>query len=127
MASRSADCVLGVVRLISSATMMLAKIGPGLNWNSCAAGLNTLERAIERARERLRQSSLADAGNVFDEQMAAREKGGERELDDVFLTFYDARNGLLKLGETRAGAGGGCLQFRWPSATKSVLQKVASW
>ncbi len=36
------DCVLGVVRLISSATMMLAKIGPGLNWNSCAAGLNTL-------------------------------------------------------------------------------------
>jgi hypothetical protein len=39
IASSSADCVLGVVRLISSATMMLAKIGPGLNSNSCATGL----------------------------------------------------------------------------------------
>ena len=42
MASSSADCVFGVVRLISSATMMLAKIGPGLNSNSRAAGLYTL-------------------------------------------------------------------------------------
>ncbi len=42
IASSSADCVFGVVRLISSATMMLAKIGPGLNSNSRAAGLYTL-------------------------------------------------------------------------------------
>jgi len=34
MASRSADCVLGVVRLISSASTMFAKIGPLLNRNS---------------------------------------------------------------------------------------------
>jgi len=33
IASRSADCVLGVVRLISSARTMLAKMGPCLNSN----------------------------------------------------------------------------------------------
>ena len=34
--------VLGVVRLISSATTMLAKIGPGLNSKFCDAGLKML-------------------------------------------------------------------------------------
>ena len=34
IASSRADCVRGVVRLISSASTMLAKIGPGLKSNS---------------------------------------------------------------------------------------------
>ena len=34
IASSSADCVFGVVRLISSATMMFANTGPGLNSKS---------------------------------------------------------------------------------------------
>ena len=33
IASNSALCVFGVARLISSARMMLLKIGPGWNWN----------------------------------------------------------------------------------------------
>ena len=34
MASSNADCVLGVARLISSASTRLAKIGPGWNWKA---------------------------------------------------------------------------------------------
>ena len=66
--------------------------------------LNALERAVEGAREGLRQSGLADAGNVFDQQVAAREQRRERQLDDVFLALHHARNRALKFGE--AGAGG---------------------
>jgi hypothetical protein len=41
MASSSADCVLGVVRLISSASTMLVKSGPGLNTKSPVFGSHT--------------------------------------------------------------------------------------
>src|SRR5581483_11799533 len=41
MASSSADCVLGVVRLISSASTMLVKSGPALNTNSPRFGSHT--------------------------------------------------------------------------------------
>ena len=36
MASSRADCVFGVVRLISSASRTLAKTGPRLNSNFCS-------------------------------------------------------------------------------------------
>ena len=85
--------------------------------------LDALERAVERAGERLRESRLADAGYVFDQQVAAREKGGERELDDLFLALHHARDRALKLGEAAAGGGGRDvgrgLQLAQPSATKS--------
>jgi len=45
---------------------------------------------MKRFCERLRESGLADAGNVFDEQMAAREQSDERELDGVFLAVDGA-------------------------------------
>src|SRR5262245_21024472 len=41
IASSRLDCVLGVVRLISSARTMLAKRGPGLNRNSLRSGCHT--------------------------------------------------------------------------------------
>jgi hypothetical protein len=41
IASSSADCVRGVVRLISSARMMFAKTGPGLNSNCPLLASNT--------------------------------------------------------------------------------------
>ncbi len=114
---------------------MLAKIGPGLEFEFLRRGiedadadhvagqqvrskLNALERAAERTRESLRERGLADARNVFNQQMAAREQRGERELDDVFLALHDARDRAQKLGEARAGVRRGCLQFAWPSATK---------
>ena len=39
IASSSADCVFGVVRLISSASRKLLKIGPGLNSKASACAL----------------------------------------------------------------------------------------
>ena len=41
MASSSADCVFGVVRLISSASTILVKSGPGLKTNSPRLGSHT--------------------------------------------------------------------------------------
>src|SRR6185369_9284087 len=85
IASRSADCVFGGVRLISSARTMFAKIGPGANTicrrpvvaslHQVRAGdvgrhqvgreLNTREFELEHARhrvdqQRLRQTRRAD-------------------------------------------------------------------
>jgi len=45
----------------------------------------------------LRESGLADSGNVFDQQVAARKQGDERELDGVFFAVDGARNGALEL------------------------------
>src|SRR5262250_2707875 len=42
MASSKLDCVFGVVRLISSAGMMLVNSGPGLNTNSLVFGSHTV-------------------------------------------------------------------------------------
>ena len=52
--------------------------------------LNSLKRAVEGAREGLRQCGFAHAGNVFDQEVAAREQRGERELNYVFFAFDDA-------------------------------------
>ena len=107
IASSSADCVFGVVRLISSASTMLAKIGPGLNSKflrrrienadadhvarqQVRSELDALKRAVERTRQRLRQRRLAHAGNVFNQQVAARQQRGQRQLDDVVLALHDA-------------------------------------
>ena len=97
--------------------MMFAKIGPGLEFESLGRGvvdadadhvagqhvrceLDALERAVEGAREGLRESGFAYAGNVFDQQVAAREQSGERELDYVFFALYDARNRAQEFGES---------------------------
>src|SRR5579871_614298 len=95
IASSSADWVFGVVRLISSAKRKLLKIGPGLNskTSECAlygdaqdvarkhvAGeLQAMKTAGNRARQRLRQRSLTDAGNVLNQQVAARQETDQRE------------------------------------------------
>ena len=77
-----------------------------------------LFRSAEGTRQSLRERGLADAWNVFNQQMAAREQRGEGELDDIFLALHDARDRAQKIGEARAGIARGCLQFAWPSATK---------
>jgi hypothetical protein len=61
---------------------------------------------VEGTRESLRESGFADAGNVFDQQVAAREKRGERELNYVFFAFYDARNRAQKFGKSFTGGVG---------------------
>src|SRR5437763_10695046 len=59
--------------------------------------LNALKAAMKRFGESLRKGGLAHPGNVFDEQLAAREKRDERQLDGVFLAEEGARDGALEL------------------------------
>ena len=44
----------------------------------------------EGHRERLRQRRFADARDVLDQQMAAREEAGERELERIGFADHDA-------------------------------------
>src|SRR2546429_169148 len=69
--------------------------------------LDALKAAVKGFCERLRESRFADAGNVFDEQMAAREQGDQRGLDGVFLAVDGARDGALELRDDLGGSGGG--------------------
>jgi hypothetical protein len=49
----------------------------------------------------VRERGLADAGQVLDEQVAAREQAGEREADHALLAQDDAAGGfgdLLEFG-----------------------------
>ena len=96
MASSSADCVLGVARLISSASTTLAKIGPGRNSNSLVfwlidrdagdvAGqqvgreLDALEACSRRdSAMRARQHRLADARHVLDEHVPLAQQRHQR-------------------------------------------------
>src|SRR5438477_4886601 len=69
------------------------------------SGQDALEAAMERSCERLRESGLADSGNVFNEQVAARKHSDERELDGVFLAVDGARDGALELRDDLRGGG----------------------
>ena len=55
-----------------------------------ARELNALVAQAERLRERVRERRLADAGHVLDEQVAAREQAGERQLELAALADDDA-------------------------------------
>src|SRR6202035_4768038 len=92
IASSSADCVFGVVRLISSARTMLAKMGPGLKSNRWSIWLNMLERAMKRVRQALRQGCLAYAGDILDEKVPPGQQGHDGEANDFVFTANDARN-----------------------------------
>jgi hypothetical protein len=59
--------------------------------------LDALKRAMKRFRKGLGEGGLAHAGNVFDEQVAARQQGDQRKLNGVFLTVDRARDGALQL------------------------------
>jgi hypothetical protein len=52
--------------------------------------LDPPECAAEAARDRLRQDRLAGPGNVLDQEVAAAEKGHQRELDLVVLAHDHA-------------------------------------
>jgi len=97
--------------------------GPGLEFEALGRGvvdadadhiagqqvgceLDTLKGAVERTRESLRQSCFAYTGNVFNQQVAAREQSGERELNYVFFALYDARNRAQEFGESFTGGVG---------------------
>ena len=54
--------------------------------------LNPLECERQRARQRLGQRRFADARNIFDQKMAAREQAGDRELYRLILAYNDFTN-----------------------------------
>jgi hypothetical protein len=55
-----------------------------------ARELDALELQAQRAGEHVRERGLANAGQVFDQQVAAREQAGEREAHLSFLAEDDA-------------------------------------
>ena len=117
MHSSIAAWVLGLARLISSPTTTLAKIPPGRNSNwrvswlntetpvtseGSRSGVNWIRRtgAVDRARERLAEHRLADAGHVLDQQVTAGEQHHQRGPGDLRLALDDRRDvGLDPLGD----------------------------
>ena len=104
IASSSADCVLGGVRLISSASTMLAKIGPGANTicrrpgrgvflDDVGAGdvgrhqvgreLDAVELQLQHLRERRDEQRLRQARHADDQAVAADEERQQHQVDDV--------------------------------------------
>ena len=121
IASSSADCVLGGVRLISSASTMFAKIGPGANtiWRRPVAasswmmsvpvmsdgirsGVNWMRENFRSstARQRVDQQRLGQPGHADDQAVAADEERQQHLVDDVVLTDDQ----LLQLGDDLVAA-----------------------
>ena len=106
IASSRADCVFGVARLISSASTIFEKIGPGFHSKSPLCWLNT-ERPITsdgsrsevnwirwNDRSSARARALASVvlpmpGHVLDKQMAFGEQRDQGELDGFRLAPDD--------------------------------------
>ena len=104
IASSSAACVLGGVRLISSASITFAKTGPRTKRSARAppvlvedlgAGdvgrhqvrreLDALEAQVEDLGERADQQRLGQAGHAGQQAVAAGEERDQQLLDDVVL------------------------------------------
>ena len=105
-----AACVLGGVRLISSARIRLANSGPGRNLYCRAAGLqvllddlgagdvaghqvgrelDALERQVQRLGQRADQQRLGQARHAFQQGVAAGEDGDQHLLDHFVLADDD--------------------------------------
>ena len=109
-ASSSADCVRGFVRFSSSNTTTLANTGPGRNRSrkrvvvghhraghvarkEVGGALDPMERPADRGRHHLRQQRLADARDVLDQQVAARQEARGGDLGDLALAGDDPLDG----------------------------------
>ena len=112
MTSSSAAWVFGGARLISSASRIVVKTGPRRNWNVCDASwktsvprmsagirsgreLDPLEVGVEQPGEALGQQRLPQAGDPFEQDVAARVERGQELVDHVVLAEEDpAQAGL---------------------------------
>ena len=107
MASRSADCVFGDARLISSTRSTFAKTGPGRNSNSFVFWLKTLTPVTslgsrsgvnwsrenvrcERAGEGLREHGLPHAREVLDDHVPLGEEAQDAELERLVRRAHGA-------------------------------------
>ena len=86
--------------------------------------LHALKAAVKRFGERLGQGGFANAGNVFDEQMAAGEKRDQRELNGFFLAVNGAGDGALQLRDDLRGSGRHWLKTPDNPVTKEMLRET---
>ena len=129
IAWRSAACVFGGVRLISSARIRLWKIGPGeeahapvddalvvlvllqdvgagdVGGQEVGRELDAAERQIERLRERRDEQRLGEARHADEERVAAREERDEHEVDDLLLPDDACADRVVKRLARAGGAG----------------------
>ena len=120
IASRSADCVFGVARLISSARTMLAKIGPGVELETIgrrvedrdaehvgrervARELDAPEVEREAAAERARERRLSDARDVLDQDVAAGQQRRQEQIHGAGLAPVGERDVFAELRERGGG------------------------
>ena len=118
MASSSADCVLGGVRLISSARSRLVNTGPGrkrklpsarlvehalpddVAGHEVGRELHALEVHVERRGDRLHQQGLRRAGHTLEQDVAPHEQRGHQAGQRALLA-HDHLADLLAQGEDR--------------------------
>src|SRR6266540_643120 len=125
MHSRSAACVFGEARLISSTSRTLANTGPGRNSNSLVFWLKTFTpvtsdgsrsgvnwiREKEQSGEGLRQHRLPNAGKVLDDQVPLRREAEDDEAQRLRWRADDEGEVLVDLADRvrgREGARGLC-------------------
>ena len=109
IASSSAACTLAGARLISSARMMLAKIGPffdrelarrlvvdlradHVGGQEVGRELDALERRVDGLGERPHGERLGEPRHAFEQHVAAGEQADEQAFDHVVLADDAARD-----------------------------------
>ena len=122
IASSRADCVLGVARLISSASTICAKIGPGLELETPPAvgaldhdvgaddvgrhqvgrELDAVEVEVEHLGQRADEERLAQARHALEQGMAADEQAGQDAVDDLVVADDHLADLVPDLGESFA-------------------------
>ena len=85
--------------------------------------LNAVEGTRQAAGERLGEERLADAGRVFDEQMALGEQGDEGEVDDLRLAEQNAGDVVAQGGQKCGGRTGGRVRI----ARREEVEVHAFW
>ena len=123
MACSSADWVLGLARLISSAISSWAKIGPltkrklrrpagavlqhlradDVGGHEVGRELDALGVEPQHLAQRLDQQRLGEAGHADQQRVAAGQDGDERALDHLLLAEDDRRGGFLDALDALAG------------------------
>ena len=147
MHSSRLACVLGEARLISSASTMLAKMGPGtelelggLLIEDAHAGdvagqqvggeLDAREAAVDGARQRLGEQRLADARVVLDDEVTAGQQRDDAGLDHLLLAEDDrgdvGRDARSRGARPRASPRPGRVRCACPSASALLLSPNAS-
>ena len=137
IASSSADCVLGVARLISSARTMLAKIGPGVELEPLgrrmkhgdpehvgrervARELDPPELEREAPPERPRERRLAHARDILDQDVPA---GEQRRQDEVHGPRVAAVDEPHVLAQARQARGDSRFHRQYIHADNSTMRR----